>query len=220
MRIVFLLLLLGLVSCTPVTSPQQFPENCVADTEVTQLLEENWLAQEAVWRLRQVTLLEVGNKKVPLEGFLRLDLVRGEAHLIAMNEMGVVLFDLFVTEKGQQLKKAIPQLRQMKGLAVGVAQSIRIIFLQPRPQVDDHLEAGGYMQRLWRVLPGSSLSFIYDCRGNLRTTRLEGDTGNWRVAYDDYRQFGTARLPEQIIMNDYRHKVKLSLWIREARQEL
>lgn len=220
MRIIFLLLLLGLVSCTPATSPQQFPENCIADTAVTQLLEENWLAQEAVWRLRQVTLLEVRNKKVPLEGFLRLDLVRREAHLIAMNEIGVVLFDLFVTEKDQQLKRAIPQLQQMKGLAVGVAQSLRIIFLQPRPQVDDQLETGGYTQQLQRVIPGGNLSFVYDCRGDLRTTRLEGDASNWRVAYDDYRQFGTTRLPKQIIMNDYRHRVKLSLWIREARQEL
>jgi len=219
-RFLLLLLLLSLVSCVPATPPQHLPENCQADATATQLLEANWLQQSGIWRLRQVTLLEVGRKKIPLEGFLRLDLPRGEARLVAMNEMGLVLFDLLVTEKDQQLKRAIPQLQQVKGLAVGVAQSLRQIFLLPQPKVGDQLVIGGNTQRLWRGLPGGSLGFVYDCQGNLRTTRFEADAGNWRVAYDDYRQFGGSRLPEQIIMNDYRHGVKLSLWIREVKQEL
>jgi len=220
LRFVFLLLLLSLSSCAPATSPQQFPENCVADTPVTELLAKNWLNQEKVWRLRQVTLLEIGYKKLPLEGFLRLDLPHREARLVAMNEMGVVLFDLLVTENGQQLKRVIPQLQQIEGLAVGVAGSIRRIFLQPRPQAGDQLENRTHTQRLWRVFPGGNLGFVYDCHGDLRTTRSETGADNWRVAYDNYRQFGSSWMPEQILMNDYRHKVKLSLWIREVREEL
>ena len=220
LRFCFLLLFLSLTSCVPATPPQQLPDNCRADAEPAQLLAENWLNQSGIWRLRQVTLLEVGRKKIPLEGFLRLDLVRGEARLVAMNEMGLVLFDLLVTEKDQQLKRAIPQLQNINGLAVGVAQSLRQIFLLPQPQVDDRLENRDHTQRLWRGLPGGNLGFVYDCHGDLRTTRFEADAGHWRVAYDDYRQFGESRLPEQIIMNDYRHGVKLSLWIREVKQEL
>ncbi len=220
LRFCFLLVFLALVSCGPVTPPQQLPDSCRADAVPTQLLTGNWLNQAGIWRFRQVTLLEIGRKKIPLEGFLRLDLAQGEARLVAMNEMGLVLFDLLVTEKDQQLKRAIPQLQQVNGLAVGVAQSLRQIFLLPQPQVGDQLENRGYTQRLWRVLPGGSLGFIYDCRGDLRTTRFEADTGNWRVAYDNYHQFGESRLPEQIIMNDYRYGVKLSLWIREVKQEL
>ncbi|MCK5913416.1 MAG: DUF3261 domain-containing protein, partial [Desulfuromusa sp.] len=154
------------------------------------------------------------------EGFLRLDLNRGEARLVAMNEMGLILFDLLVTAEDQELKRAIPQLQQVKGLAIGVAQNLRQIFLQPQPKIGDQLKKGGNTQQLWRGLPGGSLGFTYDCQGDLRTTRFKADAGNWRVAYDDYRQFGSSRLPEQIIMNDYRHGVKLSLWIREVKQEL
>ena len=219
LRFFFLLVLLGLVSCAPTTPPQQLPDNCQADAVPAQLLAANWLQQSGTWRLRQVTLLEIGSKKIPLEGFLRLDLARGEARLVAMNEIGLVLFDLLVTEKGQHLQRAIPQLKKRKGFASGVAQSLRYIFLQPQPQVGDRLENRGNTQRLWRVLPGGSLGFVYDCRGDLRTTRFEANSGNWRVAYDDYRQFGESRLPEQISMNDYRHGVKLSLWIREVKQE-
>ena len=168
----------------------------------------------------QVILSEGGSRKIPLEGFLRLDLARGEARLVAMNEIGLVLFDLLVTENDQHLQRAIPQLQKRKGFATGVAQSLRQIFLQPQPQVNDQLENRGNTQRLWRGLPGGRLGFSYDCRGDLRTTRFEADAGNWRVAYDHYRQFGESRLPEHIVMNDYRHGVKLSLWIREVKQEL
>ncbi|MEE4253382.1 MAG: hypothetical protein V2I50_04985 [Desulfuromusa sp.] len=220
LRICSLILLLGLVSCVSATPPQQFPENCRAEASVEQLLAGNWLGQSGVWRLRQVTLLEIGSKKIPLEGFLRLDLVRGEARLVAMNEMGLVLFDLLVTENDQQLQRAIPQLQQVKGLSAGVAQSLRQIFLQPRPQLDDQFTIRGNIQRLRREMPGGSLAFNYDCRRDLRNIRFVADGGDWRVAYDQYRQFGTSRLPEQIIMNDFQHGVKLSLWIREVKQEL
>lgn len=220
MRVCLFILLLGLTSCVPTTPPQQLPDNCRADAAPSQLLAANWLQQPGIWRLRQVTLLEIGRKKIPLEGFLRLDLARGEARLVAMNEIGLVLFDLLVTENDQHLQRAIPQLQKRQGFADGVAQSLRQIFLQPQPQVSDRLENRGNIQRLWRVLPGGRLGFSYDCRGDLRTTRFEADAGNWRVAYDHYRQFGGSRIPEQIVMNDYRHGVKLSLWIREVKQEL
>lgn len=220
MRVCLFLLLLGLTSCVPMTPPQQLPNNCLADAVPAQLLAGNWLNQAGIWRLRQVTLLEVGGKKIPLEGFLRLDLARGEARLVAMNEIGLVLFDLLVTENDQHLQRAIPQLQKRQGFAAGVAQSLRQIFLQPQPQAGDRLETHGNIQRLWRALPGGRLGFSYDCRGDLRTTRFEADAGDWRVAYDHYRQFGESRLPEQIVMNDYRHGVKLSLWIREVKQEL
>ena len=101
-----------------------------------------------------------------------------------------------------------------------MAQSLRQIFLQPQPQVSDQLINRGNIQRFQRVLPGGSLVFSYDCRGDLRSTRLQADRGNWRVAYDQYRQHEISRLPEQIIMNDYRYGVKLSLWIREVKKEL
>ncbi|NOQ52494.1 MAG: hypothetical protein GQ578_09800 [Desulfuromonadaceae bacterium] len=219
LRIICSFLLLILAACAPLTPPRQLPDDCRAEAAPAQLLASNWLQQPGVWRLRQVVLLELGRKKIPLEGFLRLDLERGEARLLAMNEMGLVLFDLQVSHSDQQLQRAIPQLQQVRGFAQGVAQSLRQIFLQPQPHGEDHLENRGNSQRLWRLLPGGSLGFIYDCRGDLRETRLVADAGDWRVAYDQYRQFGAMRLPEQIVMNDYRHGVKLSLWMREVKQE-
>jgi len=220
LRIGIFLLLLSLVACAPATPPQRLPDNCLAETSSAQLVMTNWLNQSQVWRLRQVTLLEAGGRKFPLEGFLRLDLAQGEARLVAMNEVGLVLFDLLVTKTDQHLQRAVPQLQQVNGFAAGVAQSLRQIFLHPLPRTDDQLENTENIQQLRRMLPEGTLDFRYDCRGDLRTVRSETEHSDWRVAYDNYQQLGDSRIPEQIIMNDYKQRLKLSLWIREAKQEL
>jgi len=131
----------------------------------------------------------------------------------------LVLFDLLVTKTDQHLQRALPQLQKIKGLAAGVAQSLRQIFLYPPPRVDDQLENRGNIQQLRRMLPDGTLDFRYDCHGDLRTVRWATEENDWRVAYDNYQQFGDSRIPEQIIMNDYQQRLKLSLWIREAKQE-
>ncbi len=219
LRTCSLLLLAVLIGCVPTTPPQQLPQNCSADATVEQLLDESWLNRGEVWRLRQLTLLEVGPKKIPLEGFLRLDTARGEARLVAMNEMGVVLFDLSVTKDGQQLERAIPQLQQVKGLAAGIARSLRQIFLQPHPLKTDALEKLDHIQRLRRGVPGGSLHFTFDCDKKLRIARFSGDSGDWRVAYDNYQWCSGCSVPQKIVMNDYRHGVKLALWIQKVKQE-
>lgn len=220
LRIGVFLWLLSLVACVPGTPSQHLPDNCLAEASPGQLVLTNWLNQPQIWRLRQVTLLEAGGRKFPLEGFLRLDLTRGEARLVAMNEVGLVLFDLQVSKTDQHLQRALPQLQQIDGFAAGVARSLRQMFLHPSPRVDDQLENEGNIQQLRRLLPDGSLDFRYDCRGDLRTVRLVAEHGDWRVAYDHYRQLDGSRLPEQIIMNDYQQRLKLSLWIREAKREL
>lgn len=219
MRGVIVLFLLLLAGCVSKTSPQQFSTDCRAEATTEQLLAANWLQQTDVWRLHQSALLELGPKKLPLEGFLRLDLQQRQARLLAMNEMGLVLFDLQVDENDQQLRRAVPQLQQVKGFAEGVAQSLRQIFLQPRPQVDDQLKNRGNSQQLWRSQTDGNLSFIFDCRGDLRETRHVGESGDWRVFYDQYRDYPSTRLPEKIIFNNYSHGVKLSLWTRKVKQE-
>jgi hypothetical protein len=177
------------------------------------------LQQDGIWRLRQSALLELGSKKVPLEGFLRLNLQTREARLVAMNEMGLVLFDLQVTEQEEQLHQAVPQLQRVKGFAKGVAKSLRQIFLLPRPMPGDKLQNRGNSQRLWRLQPDGSLGFIYDCQGDLRESRMVSLEENWRVGYNNYRNFSGERLPEQIVLNDYQHALKLTLWIHEMRRE-
>ena len=212
-------LLLILLACAPSSSKQQLPNDCRASASSEQLRENCWLLQDAIWRLRQSALLEIGSRKIPMEGFLRLDLQNRKARLVTMNEVGLVLFDLLVDEQGEQLQRAVPQIEKLNGVAQGVAVSLRQLFLTPRPQLTDHLQNRGSSQRLWRLLPGGSLGFIFDYAGDLRETRQVADTGDWRIYYDQYRDYFEARLPERLIYHDFRHGVKLSLWLREVKRE-
>ncbi len=210
-------LLLG--GCGPTLPRQQLPTDCRAEAPGEQLVAQQWLHQPVIWRLRQAALLEIGPKKIALEGFLRLDLVRQQARLVALNEMGLVLFDLTVNTDGEQLERAIPQLQQQKGLAQGIALSIRSIFLTPRPQVADRLHKEGSVERLLRQSAAEQVQFVFDCRGDLRETQLTSTGQDWRVQYNSYQVYAATRLPSEIIFFDQQHAVKLSLWLREARQE-
>jgi hypothetical protein len=220
-RILLFFLLMATTSCTPATPPLQLAQDCNAVFTSAELMEGHWLLQPKTLRIRQSALLEIGRKKIPMEGFLRLDLEREEARLLAMNEMGVVLFDLQVTSDGEQLHRVLPQLQQVKGLAQGVAQSLRQIFLRPKPQRDDQFESFGNSQRFLRPLAeGDTLTFLFDCQGELRETRYGVDSRDWRILYGHYQSFGAVRLPQEIVLNDYQHNVKLSLWLREVKEEL
>lgn len=220
MRLLATALFLILCACVPTSPPLTLPENCRADFKAEQLVGRHWLTQAGIWRLRQSVLLEIGLRKIPMEGFLRLDLNRQEARLLAMNEMGVVLFDLTVTADDEQLHRAIPQLQQRQGLAQGVAKSLRQIFLIPQPGILDQLENHKNSQRLTRSEGTNKLEFTFDCQGDLRETRLIGEQDDWRIVYSQYQPFGVDSLPMQIVLNDYKQSVKLSLWIREVKQEL
>lgn len=210
-------LLLAMFACAPLERPMDTID-CVDFPDQQHLLSGNWLQQPDIWKLRQSALLELGPKKIPLEGVLRLDTAQRKVRLVAMNEMGLVLFDLELNEQGQKLHRAMPQLQEQPGFAIGVAESLRRIFLQPTPSFDDYLQQRSVSQRIWRLLPGGSLGFIFDCSGNLLETRQMADAGDWQVLYGDYRQFEQQPVPYKIIFNDYSHRVKLSLWLREVKR--
>lgn len=217
-RIVVLLTVLA-TACAPVTDPQRFAGDCRQRIALDRALESHWLQGRAVWRLRQSILLEAGPRKIALEGFLRLDLERREARLVAMNEVGLVLFDLQLDERGEQLNRAVPQLRKIAGLTRGIARSLRLIFFHPGPRPGDRREPKEDRQRLWHPYRGETMMFDYDCGGDLRTIRLRGQDEDWRVAYERYREYDGIRLPQQVAINDYARGLKLSLWVREARRE-
>ena len=197
--------------------PQSPP--CTSRPERAQLLDGSWLRQPGIWQLRQSALLEIGRRKIPLEGLLQLDIARGEARLAAMNEVGLVMFDLQLDAEGEQLQRAVPQLQRQPGFAQGVAESLRRIYLQPQPLASDRLQLQPTSQRLWRPLPGGGLGFVFACNGELVETREVSDADDWRVLHNDYREFDGVRIPQQIVYQDYRYRVKLSLWLREVKRK-
>lgn len=218
-RLSGMLSLLSLVACAPSAPTLVLPHDCQAQRSPAQLLAGDWLQQPDIWRLRQGTLLEYGRRKFPLDGFLRLDLVRREARLVAMNELGVVLFDLRVDATGEELLRSLPQLQRYPQLTTALAQSLRRLLLTPQPQAGDEAVAGDSRQLLRRTLAAGELNFLFDCRGDLRQTEATGSAGNWQAVYSDYRQFDGRRLPQTLVLFAAGERVKLTLTLQQARRE-
>lgn len=220
---IWIMLAVLLSSCGPGAPSLELRTACRATASSTELVQNHWLNAEHIWRLRQSALLEIGTRKIALEGFLRLDLKKREARLVALNEMGLVVFDLHVDIHTQELLRALPQVRETKGFAQGVGSSLRCMFLAPVPQLGDELEQGGYYQRLVRETADTKLKFTFDCDAQLRRTQLQGPGAKWQVVYNNYRNVegvtAEVALPTQIILHNAPHRMKLTLTLNEAREE-
>ncbi|MCA1796428.1 MAG: DUF3261 domain-containing protein [Geobacteraceae bacterium] len=224
---IWIISLLLLSSCAPATPRLDLPSGCSADTSKQKLVRNHWLNQGQIWRLRQSALLEIGTRKTALEGFVRLDLKQREVRLVALNEMGLVVFDLHVDAHSEELMRALPQIHEIEGFATGVGNSLRRMFLAPRPRLGDNLEHRGHYQRLvqsgFTENADEELEFIFDCAGNLRRTRLQSAAAKWQVLYADYRAYalesGDVAIPARIVLHNPERRMKLTLTLNEIRQE-
>ena len=205
--------------CLPTFPPQQLPEDCRADQELNELVAADWRQQQHIWRLRQTALFEFGYRKLAMECFLRFDPAAGELRMVAMNELGLVIFDLQVTHDGEILHRAIPQLKKREKLMTDIAGNLRRIFLMPLPCADDRLEHQDYAQTFSRTSGQESTQFVYDCEGNLRQSSGDGPSGRWRILYNRYVDWNGIRLPNQTLLSDASHRINMSFELKEVKQE-
>lgn len=225
-----LLLLLLVSSCAPAPPQVEMRADCRATATQEELVQRHWLNGSHTWRLRQSALLEMGTRKSALEGFVRLDLKQRAVRLVALNEMGLVVFDLRVDSHTAELMRALPQVREIEGFATGVGASLRRMFLAPRPALEDRLEHHTHYQRLMRsaylepeAQAEGEVEFVFDCAGHLHRTQFHGKDVRWQVVYADYRDYaqedGRVEIPQRIILHNPERRMKLTLNLNEVRRE-
>lgn len=210
---------LFLAGCASPAADLLLPEVCPEPVGTRQAVDQHWLNGAEVWRLRQSVLITIGGRKIPLEGFMVLDLAREQIRLVAMNELGVVLFELLVTDDSEQLLRAVPPLRQQPGLAQGIAGSLRRIYQQPRPRQLDKQEQRRSGLRLWRTTGDEHVDFVFDCTGHLRQTVMTSELLRWQVFYHSYRPVDGEDVPEHIVLKDYGRGVTLNIRLQEATRQ-
>jgi len=218
-RIMVVLALLFGAACAPYPQQLELHEPCPQELSAGAVVADHWLGAADIWRLRHSALLELRGRKLALEGFMILDLVQQRLHMVAMNDMGLVFFELIVTPEGQELRRALPQLQQQSGLAEGIASSLRRIYLEPQPQKTDSAQMDKTRLHLWRPVTAGDLSFVFDCNGRLRETRQSSSAQEWQVVYENYQLIAERGVPEKIVMKDLQQAVTLTLWQREIRLE-
>ena len=90
-----------------------------------------WLAEPAVWRIRQVVLIELGEMQFPVQGLLELDTAAGTVRLAALDDFGVTLFRLTITRADERVDFILPLVPRGAEVTRSVAASLRRIYLEP-----------------------------------------------------------------------------------------
>lgn len=182
-----------------------------------QLVDSWWLAPGHRYLCRHSGLLEVFMRKVPLEGVVKIDTTKQTARLVAMDTMGVKLFDLLVTKHSHQLNYLLPILAEHPQLPKMVAQSLRAIFLQPNPSSQDRLIRRERRSVLVSAdADGCSFEFI-GMPVRLNRKIVDSKSNSWNVEYNQYLDQNGLWAPTGIVLTDD-SGFCLTLWIQEIRE--
>ena len=210
-----LALLLGGCASLPFEQPLLPPTRVLTAAE---LPAADWRAVPGGWRIRQSGLFELRGLRLPMEGFLELDNAGRRVRLVALEGLGLKIFDLTVTVDGVEIHHLLPDLAKDPRLAEAVAASVRRIFLAPRPDAGDRLEIRKRDYRLTRP-DGERVEFLFGGEPPLLLeTRVRGAAGDWRVGYYQYREAAGVPIPEGILLQDRRAGYRLTLWLESVKR--
>jgi outer membrane biogenesis lipoprotein LolB len=216
LSITFLLLLTACAA--PAPAPNPVVEQARRGLTAGDLAAAVWTARPQVWRMRQTAKFSFRGRNVPMIGMMELDTRRNEARLVAINQMGVKLFDLSVREDGGTENYLLPQLARYPRFGEAVAASLRRIFLVPvpAPETGELREAeGGY--RLSEKRDGAQVAFLFGGDPVRLVEKSAQGKDQWRVVYLDYRQVAGQSYPKEIVLEDRQAGYRLDLRIDGVR---
>lgn len=154
-----------------------------------------WLAEPALWRIRQVVLIELGKMQFPVQGLLELDTAAGTVRLAALDDFGVTLFRLTITRTDERVDFLLPLVPQGAEVTRSVAASLRRIYLDPG-----------------RAAPGENELVLEPHADGTVASTAPREGGGWRVWYDEYGDTGGVSVPRLI---RYKERGGASLTIRQ-----
>lgn len=215
-----LLVLIALVGCArPV--PFKLPPLVSTNAQITpaELVAGVWTEHPGVYRMRQSVLFELGGMRVPMTGLLQLDTRERQVRLVAMNDMGVKLFDLAVTERDQEEHFIFPELAKYPGFSKAVATSVRRIFLEPRINGHEVLRRSEQAYELERPYAQGHLRFIFGgVTPRLLETAVDAESEQWQARFFEYQPSSEVDYPHGIVLEDRIAGYRLTLWLDNVRR--
>ncbi len=207
-----------MVGCA--TAPfQALPHAVMAEMGAEQLLQNWWLQPGHKYLCRHSGLIEVFGHKFPLDGVAKIDTTTHTARLIAMNPMGVKLFDLAITQHSYELNYLLPELQKYPQMPQMVAQSMQTIFLAFNPAVTDELI---YDKKHITLHSQNDADVVSTFAGNpvrLIKKTVVSSSQSYSIDYYQYVEQNSVWSPTGIVLNDD-SGFKLTLWIDEIRELL
>lgn len=186
-------------------------------TSARELLGGLWNSGAGSLILRQSALFELQGMRVPIAGIMKLDLAAREARLVGMNDMGMKLYDIFVTPSSSRAYFIVPDLARYPGFTEAVAASVRRIFLEPQPALGDLLEVTPKSYLLTRESGAGKIRFtLGGAEAQLVEKSCRGRAESWRVGYYQYQRKLGRLFPGGIVLDDDQAGYRLTLWIESV----
>ena len=156
----------------------------------------SWALPPAVWRIRQVVLIEFGEARFPVQGYLELNTATRTVRLVALDDFGVTFFKLTVDADGESVDYMLPVVPRGEEVGRSVAASLRRIYLEP---------AG--------AAPGTGATRLEAGPAGQVVSAAPRSGGGWQVRYEDYRDVDGIPVPLGI---SYRERGGVSITIRQV----
>ena len=156
----------------------------------------SWAFPPAVWRIRQVVLIEFGEASFPVQGYLEFNTVTRTVRLVALDDFGVTFFKLTVTADGESVDYMLPMVPRGEEVGRSVAASLRRIYLEP---------AG--------AAPGMGATRLEAGPAGQIISAAPRSGGGWQVRYEDYRDVDGIPVPLGI---SYGERGGVSITIRQV----
>lgn len=215
------LLLAGLAGCAtvpPFAAPTLVP---LPPRTAAAVAASDWSQTQEPLTIRQSALLQMAGRSWMLNGLLLLDPAAGSARLVALDDMGVKLFDLSVTAAGSEVHYLLPPLERVPGLMATIAASVRRIYVDPRPNEHDILQIHPDRYLLRRSDAEGETLFLFGGEPLQlleKSRRVTGDArGGWQVRYYEYRTLGGLDWPRGIVLSDEAAGLRLTLWLESVK---
>ncbi|MBN1141353.1 MAG: hypothetical protein JXB25_06110 [Deltaproteobacteria bacterium] len=178
-----------------------------------------WMSVPKRVRVKQSACFTFRGRTVPMAAMMELNGGQRRARLVAVNELGIKLFDLEISDSALVEHFVLPELARIPRFSEAVATSVRRLFLAPRPRVgDDRLDfVNGRYRMLGKRLSGEVEFFFGGDPPLLAETRMDGEGERWQAVFRDYRMLGAGFWPYDVRLRDDRAGYLLELRILEAR---
>ncbi len=156
----------------------------------------SWALPPAVWRIRQVVLIESGEARFPVQGYLELDTAARRVRIVALDDFGVTFFKLTVAADGESVDYMLPLVPRGEEVGRLVAASLRRIYLEP---------AG--------AAPGAGGTRLEAGPAGEVVSAAPRSGGGWHVRYGEYQDVDGIPVPQSV---SYRERGGVSITIRQV----
>ena len=156
----------------------------------------SWALPPAVWRIRQVVLIEFGEARFPVQGYLEFDTAARRLRIVALDDFGVTFFKLTVAADGESIDYMLPLVPRGEEVGRSVATSLRRMYLE-----------------LSGASPGAGGTRLEAGPAGQVVSAAPRSGDGWQVRYEEYRDVDGIPVPQSI---RYRERGGISITIRQV----